>query len=82
MRDDALMRTTIDIDDDVLLAAKELARKKHATAGRIISDLARSAMTASVSMKKDRHGFPQIASRQSAKPVTMELVNRLRDEDA
>jgi hypothetical protein len=34
------MRTTLDIDDDVLTAAKELAAAENKTAGRIISDLA------------------------------------------
>jgi len=40
------MRTTLDIDDDVLSAAKELARSAHKTAGQIISELARKALTA------------------------------------
>jgi hypothetical protein len=35
------MRTTLDIDDDVLLAAKELARAQGQTAGRVINELAR-----------------------------------------
>jgi hypothetical protein len=35
------MRTTLDIDDDVLQAAKELARRQGKTAGRIVSELAR-----------------------------------------
>jgi hypothetical protein len=39
------MRTTLDIDDDVLTAAKELARGQNTTAGRVISDLARQALT-------------------------------------
>jgi hypothetical protein len=40
------MRTTLDIDDDVLEAAKELAAVEKKTAGRVLSDLARSALTA------------------------------------
>lgn len=40
------MRTTIDIDDDVLLAAKELARREKKTLGATVSGLARSALTA------------------------------------
>jgi hypothetical protein len=39
------MRTTLDIDDDVLLAAKELAAIRRTTAGQVISDLARQALT-------------------------------------
>jgi hypothetical protein len=40
------MRTTLDIDDDVLEAAKELARAEGTTAGKVLSDLARRALTA------------------------------------
>ena len=38
------MRTTITIDDDVLLAAKELARRQKRTAGQVISELARAGL--------------------------------------
>ena len=39
------MRTTLDIDDDVLSAAKELAAAQKSTAGQVLSDLARKALT-------------------------------------
>ena len=38
------MRTTLDIDDDVLAAAKSLAKAANTTAGRIISDTMRRAI--------------------------------------
>jgi hypothetical protein len=38
------MRTTLDIDDDILLAAKELARKDRVSAGRVLSTLARAGL--------------------------------------
>lgn len=38
------MRTTIDIEDDVLAAAKELARLQHVSAGQIVSKLLRNAL--------------------------------------
>ena len=41
------MRTTLEIEDDVLVAAKELARRGGTTAGRVISDLVRQALTQS-----------------------------------
>ena len=40
------MRTTLDIDDDILAAAKERARLENKTAGQVMSDLARQALTA------------------------------------
>ena len=39
------MRTTLDIDDDLLTAAKELAKARDTTAGRVISDLLRESLT-------------------------------------
>ena len=39
------MRTTLNIDEDVLRAAKELARREKKTAGAVISELTRRALT-------------------------------------
>jgi len=41
------MRTTLDIDDDLLAAAKELARREGATAGEVVSRLLRHSLTGS-----------------------------------
>jgi len=41
-----IMRTTLDIADDVLLAAKEIARREKKPLGQIISELARRAFSA------------------------------------
>ena len=38
------MRTTFDLDDDVLAAAKALAKARQTTAGRLISDTMRRAI--------------------------------------
>ena len=48
------MRTTLDIDDEVLSAAKERARRERKTAGEVISELARRALNKSV-LKCDLH---------------------------
>ena len=37
------MRTTLDIDDDVLFAAKEIARREKKTIGKVVSEQARRA---------------------------------------
>ena len=39
------MRTTLDIDDDLLAAAKELARRERSTAGQVVSRLLRHSLT-------------------------------------
>lgn len=75
------MRTTLAIDDDVLAAAKHLAEREHRSIGEVISALARQGLSRSTrSNKTERNGIPLLASRKAAVPVTLELVNQLRDE--
>ena len=75
------MRTTLSIDDDVLAAAKHLAEKEQRTVGEVVSALARQGLSrATRSPRPDRNGIPLLASGKSALPITLELVNRLRDE--
>ncbi len=73
------MRTTVDLEEDVLFAAKEIAKQRGTTVGHVLSDLARQALTrrAHVSAK---HGLPLFPLQPDAGVVTLELVNRLRDE--
>lgn len=76
------MRTTLDIDDDVLLAAKERARRDGTTAGRVLSELARQSLTAGTSTHEagpGTLGFRPLPSRGA--PVTNALIDRLREED-
>jgi hypothetical protein len=74
------MRTTLDIDDDILQAVKELASNRGATAGSVLSELARRALEPT-DPPLIRNGVPLLPRRPpgSAKP-TMALVNKLRDE--
>jgi hypothetical protein len=74
------MRTTLDVDDDVLQAAKEIAANRKTTAGQVLSDLARTALT-SLKSRSVRNGAPLMPRRRKGSPrPTMEKVNRLRDE--
>jgi hypothetical protein len=75
------MRTTLAIDDDVLAAAKHLAEREHRSLGEVISALARQGLSRGTrSNKTERNGIPLLPSRKAAVPVTLELVNQLRDE--
>jgi len=73
------MRTTIDIEDDVLFATKELAKKRGTTVGRVLSELVRHSLTKQTSVAT-RGGLPLFPVQSKAGLVTLELVNRLRDE--
>jgi hypothetical protein len=75
------MRTTLDIDDDVLAAAKELAAARNSTAGQVISDLARQALTGTTSdAPVIRHGFELLPAKGAV--VTPELIDKLLEEDS
>lgn len=77
------MRTTLDIDDDVLQAAKELAELRGRTAGQVLSDLARKGLSGLSHPRRAtvRNGVPVLAPRRAGSPKpTMKLVNELRDE--
>lgn len=80
MRDSNTIRTTLDIDDDVLLAVKTLSRQQKTTAGQLLSQLARKSLSRRPT-RTVRNGVPLFAAKPGARMVTMELVNRLRDED-
>ena len=73
------MRTTLDIDDDILLAAKDLARRRHASLGKVVSDLARTGLTRGVAAD-ERNGIALFPAAVGAGVATLELVNRLRDD--
>ena len=79
------MRTTLSLDDDVLLAVKERARREHRTAGEVLSDLARLALTHQQNSDprtgpESFYGFEPFEHRGPA--VSNALVDRLRDEEA
>ena len=78
------MRTTLTLDDDVLLAVKERARRENRTAGEVLSDLARQALTGGVGhaggrRRRGRHGFDPLPHR--GPPVTNALIDQLREDE-
>ncbi len=78
------MRTTLNIDGDVLTAAKELARRESKTAGELVSDLMREALQARAGSagkaraQRDSYGFKPIPAGGAV--VTNELVDELREK--
>lgn len=79
------MRTTLSVDDDVLLAVKERARRERRSAGAVLSDLARQALTqrqapATATEVETFHGFEPFPPRGPL--VTNALVDQLREEES
>ena len=86
------MRTTLDLDEDILAAAKSLAKAGQTTAGRIISDTMRRAIqmgladpsqtiaTKSLAMEPQAvHGFVPLTS-SGQQIVTSDMVRAIRDD--
>ena len=85
------MRTTLDIDDDILQAAKELAQAEKRTTGQVLSDLARKGLTQPAQVPGGfaedtkqppyvlKDGWYQFTNREGL-VVTKEQVDRLIEE--
>ena len=76
------MRTTLDIDTDILQAVKELSRQKHSSAGAVLSDLARSALSQGGSEGAGlelKHGVPVFPARPG-EVITLEHVLTLEED--
>ena len=90
------MRTTLDIADDVLFAAKEIAQREKKSLGQTISELARRAFTQPAAVSDSNPAqLPSGALRVSERLasygisplparggiVSNELIERLRDAE-
>ena len=83
-----IMRTTLNLDMDVLQAAKERARREGKTMGKFISDALRNAMNSSrapqpahaAEQPRPVYGFRPFP--KQGRIVTNELINKLREDDA
>ena len=74
------MRTTLDIDDDVLQAVKERAAIKKKTAGQLVSELVREALCPQTKYTL-RNGVPVIHRKPGSRIITSADVKRWLDED-
>lgn len=81
------MRTTLNIDDDLLLAVKEIARRDSKSVGSAVSGLLRQALAggephglaeAQAPFGTTEFGFHPFPPRGGV--VTNELIDRLREE--
>jgi len=77
-----IMRTTLDIEEDILFAAKDLARREKKTAGQVISELARKGLAgASLSTAGEPravYGFRPFP--KEGRIVSNALINKLRED--
>ena len=78
------MRTTLDVDEDVLQAVKERARREKRSAGEVLSELAREALTGSLrggelAETLNFYGFEPFPHRGPA--ISNALIDQLREDE-
>lgn len=73
------MRTTLNLDDDLLDVARALAREQQRPLGDVVSDLMRRALQPRTTVRDD--GFPVFVVSADSPPITSEMVRRALDED-
>jgi hypothetical protein len=77
------MRTTLRLDDDVLMVVRERARREQRTAGEVLSELARQALTSSGTVASSAGaaflGFEPLPNR--GRPVSNALIDQLREDE-
>ncbi len=71
----------MDIDDDLLLAVREIAQQRKTTVGSVVSGPLRESLLPSKFTLEYRNGLPLLPRRPNSPVVTAKLVNRLGSED-
>jgi len=73
------MERAIPIAEDVFESARAVADEDRWPVGEVVSEWARRGMKGSLRTVPSRNGFPVLPKRGVT--VTLDLVNRLRDEE-
>jgi hypothetical protein len=73
------MGIAVEIDPDVFEAARTLARDEKRSVEEVVSELARQSLQR-LERPLTRNGLPLLPRSAAAKPVTLDIVNVLRDE--
>lgn len=74
------MRTTLDLDDNLLAIARVRAREKGISLGAAVSEMMRRGVQ--VPTGTSPSGFPIFVPRPDAPIVTDDLIAQYRDDDA
>jgi hypothetical protein len=75
------VRTTVDLDEDILRVAKDLARDGGQSLGRVLSDMVRRGLEPPKTTPRKRNGIPVFDRLPGGKPVTSEIVKELLESE-
>lgn len=73
------MRTTVNLDDDIVRAARSLARESGRSLGEVLSELARRGLEPPSEIRY-RGDFPVFMVREGTAPLTPEMVARAAED--
>lgn len=76
-----MVRTTLEIDNDVMAAVRSLAAAEKRSLGAVLSDLARRALAPRGDLVVDDELFPSFRVRPGAAPVTPEMVRAALEDE-
>ena len=74
------MRTTLNIDDEILEVARSLAGERHLSVGAVLSDLARRGLRQRGAGRRGRAGFPVFEVDRGSRPLTLDWVKQFESE--
>ena len=74
------MRTTLNLDDDVIETARAMASQKRQSLGEAVSELIRRAVQPAVKAPAKRNGIPLFPVTRGARRATPDIVAELLDE--
>jgi hypothetical protein len=75
-----MVRTTLDLEDDLLAIARSMASHQRVSLGKAVSLLMRKGIEPSAQSTEVRNGLRVISRPAGATPVTLDIVNQLREE--
>jgi hypothetical protein len=75
------VRTTVDLDDDILAAVRSLARVQGRSLGVVISDLVRRGLSPVTTIDQGPRGFPSFEAPPGAPPLTVETVRAALEDE-
>lgn len=76
------MRTTVDLDEDLLRVVKNLAAERHQSLGRVLSELARKGLQPPPRVSFGRDKIPTLMRKEGGRPVTAQDVKDLLESEA
>lgn len=74
------MRTTVNIEDEILEAARVLAAERQISVGAVISELARKGLFQTAKNPSRKKGFPVFNVSPASTPLTLERVKSFEED--